>query len=64
MAISQHKSFGVVVVTGLIDLVPKLMLTELHSSGADDCDVLPGRADADRECEENQTGDSISIFQS
>jgi len=64
VAVSQHKCFCVVVVTCLIDLVPKLMFTVLYSSCADDCDMLPECTDADRECEENQTVDSTSIFQS
>lgn len=53
-----------VVVTYLIDLVPKLMFTVLYSSCSDGCDMLPECTDADSECEENQTVDSISIFQS
>lgn len=60
----SSRQFCVVVVTYLIDLVPKLMFTVLYSSCSDGCDMLPECTDADSECEENQTVDSISIFQS
>lgn len=63
MAISQHKYFCVAVVTCLIDLVPKLMFTVLYSSCSDDCDMQLECTDADSEYEENQTADSLSIFQ-
>lgn len=64
MAVSQHKYLCVAAVTCLIDLVPKLMFTVLYSSCSDDCDMQPKCTDADSECEENQTADSISVFQS
>lgn len=51
-------------VTVLIDSALKLMFTLLHSSCSDDCDMPPGCGEADRECEEDQTDDNVSVLHS